>query len=55
LLIPTSKEDETLDELMQTILGHHPTIGESIRIGDFELIVEDAPLIGDKVILVKSL
>lgn len=55
LLIPTSKEDETLDELMQTILGHHSTIGESIRIGDFELIVEDAPLIGDKVILVKSL
>jgi CBS domain containing-hemolysin-like protein len=53
--IPNEKAEQTLDELMQEILGHHPSLGESIRIGEFELIVEEAPLIGEKVILVKSL
>lgn len=53
--IPYEREDETLNDLMQVVLGHHPSLGESVRIGDFELIVEEAPLIGEKVILLKSL
>lgn len=53
--IPFGRDDETLDDLMQEILGHHPSLGESIRIKDFELIVEESPLIGEKVILVKTL
>lgn len=53
--IPTRIEDMTLGELMQEVLGHHPSLDESIRIGDFELIVEQAPLIGEIVILVKTI
>ena len=53
--IPVENPELTLNDLMQETLGHHPSLAESIRIGEFELIVEDAPLIGEKVILVKSL
>jgi CBS domain containing-hemolysin-like protein len=45
---------ETLEELMQHTLGHHPSLGESVRIGEYELIVEEAPLIGEKSILIKT-
>jgi putative hemolysin len=37
---------ETLEELVSQLLGHAPTIGESVRIDQFELTVEEASLLG---------
>lgn len=49
------EEDETLEELVAQDLGHNPTKGEVVRIGDFELKVVEAPLIGPKSIAVHSI
>lgn len=46
---------ETLEELMEKVLEHAPERGESVRIDQFELTVEAGPLIGPKVIAVKTL
>ncbi|MCI5052871.1 MAG: hemolysin family protein [Simkaniaceae bacterium] len=45
----------TLEDLMTEVLGHHPSKGELIRTGDFELLVDDAPLLGDKTIIIRNL
>lgn len=45
---------ETLEELMELKLGHPPEKGESIHIDQFELSVEDAPIIGPKKISVRT-
>ena len=45
---------ETLEELMENTLGHTPEKGESIHVDQFELSVEDAPLIGPKKISVRT-
>jgi Mg2+/Co2+ transporter CorC len=45
---------ETLEELMTKALGHPPSKGESVRIDQFELIAEEASLLGVKMILVKT-
>jgi CBS domain containing-hemolysin-like protein len=37
---------ETLEELVTHLLGHAPSIGESVRIDQFELTVEEASLLG---------
>jgi putative hemolysin len=45
---------ETLEELMALALGHPPSKGESVRIDQFELTVEEASLLGAKMILVRT-
>ena len=45
---------QTLDELVEKKLGHPPEKGESVHIDQFELTVEDAPLIGPKKILIRT-
>lgn len=49
-----SRGAETLEDLMEKVLGHHPEKGESIHIDQFELTIEDAPLIGPKKIAVRT-
>lgn len=44
----------TLEELLEKKLGHSPEKGETVHIDQFELIVEDAPLIGPKKISVRT-
>ena len=46
---------ETLEELMTHLLGHVPTVGESIRIDQFELTVEEASLLGPKSIAIRTI
>lgn len=48
-------EEETLEEIVAKELGHAPTKGESVRIGEFELKVVESPLIGPKSIAVHSI
>jgi putative hemolysin len=50
-----SRGTETLEELLIQELGHTPIKGESIRIDDFELTVEEGSLLGIKTISIKSL
>lgn len=45
---------KTLEELMQKQLGHQPERGESIQVDQFELTVEDAPLLGPMRITVRT-
>ncbi|MFI5334110.1 MAG: hemolysin family protein [Chlamydiales bacterium] len=45
---------ETLGELVTAKLGHPPTKGESIRLDQFELTVEEASLLGAKTISVRT-
>ncbi len=45
---------ETLEELMALAIGHPPSKGESVRIDQFELTVEEAPLLGPKMIQVRT-
>ncbi|HEY2810670.1 MAG TPA: hemolysin family protein [Rhabdochlamydiaceae bacterium] len=45
---------ETLEELMNKILGHPPSKGESVRVDQFELTVEEATLLGTPEILVRT-
>lgn len=47
-------EAETLSELMAHILGHAPAKDESVRIDQFELTVEEASLLGAKVISIRT-
>jgi len=44
----------TLEELLTLSLGHPPVKGESVRIDQFVLTVEEAPLIGEKMIAVHT-
>lgn len=52
--IPHASPGQTLEAVMTGMLGHHPSKGESLRLGHYELIVEEAPLIGEKVIHIRS-
>jgi putative hemolysin len=45
---------KTLEELIEKKLGHPPERGESIHIDQFELTVEDAPLLGPKKIAIRT-
>ncbi len=51
----TYEDAETLEELMAKALGHPPSKGESVRIDQFELTVEEASLLGAKEILVRTI
>ncbi len=46
---------ETLEELVKLKLGHPPVQGESIRIDQFELTVEEASLLGAKMISIRTI
>ncbi len=48
------QDAETLEELMEKALGHTPSKGESVRIDQFELTVEEASLLGARMILVRT-
>jgi len=48
------QDAETLEEVMTKALGHSPSKGESVRIDQFELTVEEASLLGAKVIQVRT-
>jgi CBS domain containing-hemolysin-like protein len=48
------EDAETLQEAMVKILGHPPSKGESVRIDQFELTVEEASLLGTTEILVRT-
>lgn len=45
---------ETLQELMTQLLGHVPAAGESVRIDQFELTVEEVTFLGPKSIAVRT-
>ena len=45
----------TLEELCEKILGHHPAKGDELRVEDYELKVEEAPLLGTLEISIKSI
>lgn len=49
------KQAKTLAQAMELALGHVPRVGENVRIDQFELIVEEATLLGPKTILVRTL
>ncbi len=46
---------ETFEELMAQHLGHVPTVGESLRIDQFELTVEESTLLGPKTIAIRTI
>lgn len=46
---------ETFEELMAHLLGHVPTIGETLRIDQFELTVEETTLLGPKTIAIRTI
>jgi len=50
-----AQEDETFEELMTRLLGHRPSKGEELRIDQFELTVEEAPLIGTLTIAIRTI
>ena len=50
-----AKDAETFEELMTQELGHIPMEGESVRVGEFELSVVEATLLGAKTISIRSL
>lgn len=49
-----SKGTQTLEELVESELGHSPEEGESVYIDQFELTVEEVSLIGPKKISVRT-
>jgi putative hemolysin len=48
------QDAETLEELMAQALGHPPSKRESVRIDQFELTVEEASILGAKMIQVRT-
>jgi len=48
------QDADTLEELMTQTLGHAPSKGESVRVDQFELTVEEASLLGAKMIQVRT-
>lgn len=49
------QDAETLEEVMTLALGHSPSKGESVRIDQFELTVEEASILGAKMIEVHTI
>ena len=47
--------EETLSDLINTVLQHHPSEGEVAYIDSFEFIVKEATLLGSKIVLVRNL
>jgi CBS domain containing-hemolysin-like protein len=53
--LEAEEEEETFEELMTRLLGHRPSKGEALRIDQFELTVEEAPLIGNLTIAIRTI
>jgi putative hemolysin len=51
--LPT-QEGTTLEDLMEEDLGHRPDRGDTVRVGNFELSVEESSLIAGRTILIRS-
>lgn len=49
------KDAKTISDLIHLILGHPPSKGEIIYVGEFELRVEEPSLLGAKTVLVKTI
>lgn len=49
------QDAETLEEVMTLALGHSPSKGDSVRIDQFELTVEEASILGAKMIEVRTI
>lgn len=49
-----AKGDETLEDLMEEQLGHRPDRHDTVRVGNFELSVEETSLIAGRTILIRS-
>lgn len=49
------KHAKTLAQAMELALGHIPRLGDTVRIDQFELTVEETSLLGPKTIMVKTL
>ncbi len=50
-----AKGEETLEDLMAKNLGHRPDRGDVVRVGTFELSVEETSLIAGRTILIRSI
>lgn len=50
----SAKADVTLEQLVEMTIGHAPEKGEKVEIDQFELLVEEAPLIGPKKIAIRT-
>jgi len=48
------EDAETLEDLMTKALGHPPSKGETVRVDQFELSVEEASLLGARMIAVRT-
>lgn len=48
------KKEATLEDLMEESLGHRPDRGDVVRVGNYELSVEETSLIAGRTILVRS-
>jgi len=53
--LPLDQEGETLEDLMEKALGRRPDLGDSIRLEDFELSVEETSIIAGRTILISSI
>ena len=49
------EDTKTLEEILEKKLGHPPEKGESIHLDQFELTVEDAPIMGPKKIAIRTI
>jgi CBS domain containing-hemolysin-like protein len=49
------KGTDTLAELVTLTLGHPPAVGESVKIDDFEFVVEEASILGAKSISIRTI
>ncbi|MFA5250552.1 MAG: CNNM domain-containing protein [Parachlamydiales bacterium] len=52
--LPFLNEDETLSNLINRTLGHHPSEGDMVRLSGFELRVKQPALFGSKKVIVRS-
>ena len=53
--LPIDDDEETLGELAARLIGHIPTQGETVRLEGFELVVEEASILGVKALLIRSI
>ncbi|MCB1110791.1 MAG: HlyC/CorC family transporter [Chlamydiia bacterium] len=53
--LPIKEDGETLEDLMELSLGRRPDLGDAVRIGSFELSVEETSLIAGRTILISSI
>lgn len=53
--LPMEDKEDTLEDLMEQSLNHPPDLGDSIRVGFFELSVEESSLIAGCTILIRSI